>query len=489
MSAPDQWAKDWIEEKRLKNPDEVKGWTIEKRGDVHYIRWGTTKWDKDAKKYRKVSEHIGKLNPNGTVTFARKHEKGPEGPDKAEAVAVKPSMDVKEFGNACILRDASEDIIGPLKECFPDTYAELIALAQLRLLGNPRMNHASDSWRLVDDIRGLNPRLSDEVLSAVLESTGAAHQAQEEFYRKTSDPNEHHEAVDLSVIFSRSEGMKMLRRGYNRLKLSSTQFNLNVICDVRTGKPRRLCMVCGNVKENSVQTMLKEFGIEEKMVLILDRGYCSRNVLNEIVRSKHDFVVALRRNSGAYKEVQTGQGHFIYENRPINYGTGKYWGWFAYRFEDLSMRSDEIYDKYKAEEEKGKEVKDMDRAGHIMILSSMNIDPREIYRMYKDRCSIENFFDTSKNDLGGDATYLRSDLHVMGYNFVTFLAFCIWWNIRFRLKECGLDTHYTPTDILRSFAAVKIVYTLSGPVVTDVPKDVRTMSEKTGFSLEMIHTT
>lgn len=34
-----------------------------------------------------------------------------------------------------------------------------------------------------------------------------------------------------------------------------------------------------------------------------------------------------------------------------------------------------------------------------MILSSMNIAPREIYRMYKDRCAIENFFGTWKNDL------------------------------------------------------------------------------------------
>lgn len=486
MSVPDKWAKDWLDAKRRESPEEVKGWTVEKRGDTHYIRWGSTKWDKDAKKYRKVTKHIGRLNPNGTVTLARKQEKGSE---NTESVSVRPSMDVKEYGNACILRDASEDIIGALKECFPDTYAELIAMAELRLLGNPRLNHASDSWRLVDDIRGLNPRLSGEVLSHVLESTGAAHQAQESFYKRISDPNEHHEAVDLSVVFSRSEGMKMLRRGYNRLKLSSTQFNLNVICDVKTGKPRRLCMVCGNVKENSVKTMLKEFGIEDPMVLILDRGYCSKNVLNEIVSAGHDFVVALKRNSGSYNEVKTDHGHFIYENRPINYGAGRYRGHFAYRFEDLSMRSEEIYDKYKAEEEKGREIRDLDRAGNIMVLSSMNIDPREIYRMYKDRCSIENFFDTSKNNLGGDTTYLRSDLHVMGYNFVTFLAFSIWWNIRFRLKESGLDTHYTPTDLIRSFAAVKIIYTLSGPVVTDVPKDVRTLSERTGFSLEMIHTT
>ena len=398
-------------------------------------------------------------------------------------------MDVKEFGNACILKDASEELINPLKKCFPDTYAELIALAQLRLLGNSRLNHASDTWRLLDDIRGLNPRMSEEVLSDVLKSAGAAHKAQESFYKMIQNPNEHHQAVDLSVIFSKSDGMRMLRREYNRLKLRSTQFNLNVICDVKTGKPRRLCMVCGNVKENSIKSMLDEFGITESMVLIMDRGYSGKTVLNQIKDAGHDFVVALKRNSKAYDTVKTGDGHFIYENRAINYGSGKFWDFYAYRFEDLSMKSDEVYDRYKAEEDKGLEIKDLDRAGNIMILSSMNIDPREIFRMYKDGCSIENFFDTSKNNLGGDSSYLRTDLHVMGFNFVTFLAFCIWWNIRFCLKTANIDSHYTPADILRSFAAVKVIYTLSGPVMSDIPRDVRILSEKTGFSLEMIHTT
>lgn len=485
MTKPDDWAKEWLAKKRREDPESVKGWTLEKHGSSHYIKWGTTKWDKEAKKYRKVSEHIGTLNPNGTVTLARKIAKESK---KDCEMPIRPTMDVKEFGNACILRDASEELIGPLKECFPDTYGELMALAQLRLLGNPRLNHASDSWRLMDDIRGLNPRMSDEVLSDVLKSAGESHKARERFYDMIEDKNEHHEAVDLSVIFSKSSGMKMLRKGYNRFRLKCTQFNLNVICDVKTGKPRRLCMVCGNVKENSIKGMLDQFGIDEHLVLILDRGYGGKKVLNQLVEAEHDFIVALKRDSAAYETVGTGEGHFIFEDRAINYGTGTFWGYFAYRFEDLSMRSEEIYDKYKAEEDKGREVKNLDRAGNIMILSSMKIDAREIYRMYKDRCSIENFFDTAKNDLEGDVTYLRSDLHVMGYNFVTFLAFCIWWNIRFRLKEANLESRYTPSDLLRSFAAVKIIYTMSGPVITDVPKDVRTLAERTNFSLEMIHT-
>jgi len=483
---PDPWAKEWLERKRQEDPEGVKGWTIEKRGNVHYIKFGSTKWDSEAKKYRKISRHIGTLNPNGTVSSARSRTDTDDG--KKSTSNIVGDIDVKEYGNAVILKEATEQILPPLRECFPDIYAELLALADLRLLGNPRLNHASDSWRMVDDILGLNPRMSDDVLSDVLHQAGGAHKAQERFFSMLEEGDHRHMAVDLSVIFSKSDGMKMLRKGYNRFKLQSTQFNLNAICDLETGKPLRLCMVCGNVKENSILGLLDEFGISEKTVLVMDRGYGSKNTLDTLHEKGHDFVVALKRNSTAYNTIETGEGHFIFEDRPIDYGVGKFWGYHAYRYEDLSMRTDEIYDKYKAEEDKGREVKNIDRAGNIMILSSMNLHPREIYRMYKDRCAIENFFDTSKNDLDGDSTYLRTDIHVMGYNFVTFLAFCIWWNIRFRLKTAGLDTRYTPRDLLRSFAAVKVIYTLNGPVISMIPKDVRSLADKMGYRLDIIHT-
>lgn len=484
---PDPWAKEWLERKRREDPEAVKGWTVEKRGDTHYVKWGSTKWDPEAKKYRKISKHIGVLNMNGTLTPARSRTAVDTG-TQAGADAPADVLSVKDFGNAKILEQASEDMFEPLKECFPDIYAEVMAMAELRLMRNPRLNHASDSWRLVDDTRGLNPRMSDEILSGVLERLGGDHQNMERFFRMIDDDTKRHMAVDLSVVFSKSEGMRMLRKGYNRLRLQGTQYNLNTICEIDTGRPCRLCMVCGNVKENSIVGMLDEFGIDEKMVLVMDRGYGGKKILNELTAAGHDFVVALKRNSTAYSEIGTDEGHFIFENRAINYGTGKFWDYHVYRFEDLGMRSTEIYDKYKAEEEKGREVRDLDRAGNVMILSSMNIAPREIYRMYKDRCAIENFFDTAKNDLGGDSTYLGSDLQVMGYNFITFLAFRIWWNIRFRLKEANLESRYTPSDLLRSFAAVKVMYTLNGPVITPIPKDVRRLADKLHFSLEIIHT-
>lgn len=68
---PDSWAREWIEMQRLNDPEAVRGWTIEKRGNTHYIIWGSTVWDKEEHRYRKRSRYIGILNSNGTIAYAR----------------------------------------------------------------------------------------------------------------------------------------------------------------------------------------------------------------------------------------------------------------------------------------------------------------------------------------------------------------------------------------------------------------------------------
>jgi len=466
---PDLWAKNWIEKKRIEDPEKVKGWTIEKRGGSHYIKWGSTYWDKDTKKYRKISKHIGTLNPNGTVTYA-------------EPVSASIPNDVKDHGNAYVLEKASERIVGPLKEAFPDIWKELLALAQLRLLDCPRLNHAGDVWRLIDDTRGLSPRMSPEILSDVLNAAGRSVGQREEFF-SAMDDDERCLIIDMSAVFSRSEGAFMLRKGYNRYRFQGTQFNLVAVCGASSGIPKRLGMVCGNVKENSFKGMLREFGIAGNSILVIDRGYCGKAILNEIIKAGHDFVVAAKRNNAAYETVNENRKRFTWGGRAIDCWTGKCWGYYAYRFEDASLKADELYDKYKAEEEKGIEPKELDKTGNILLISSLDLPPKDVYRMYKLRCAVENFFDTAKNGLYGDSTYMRTDTHIMGYNFVTFLAFCIWHDIHLRLEAAGLEHRYSPANVLRKFAAVKMYYMSDGPKMSAVPKDVRELGTEIGIEL------
>ena len=467
---PDQWAKDWIKKKRSEDPEGVKGWTIEKQGSSHYIKWGTTYWDKEAKKNRKRSRHIGTLNPNGTITYA-------------ESITSPTPRDVKDYGNAFILEKASERIAGPLKAAFPDIWKELLALAYLRLLDCPRLNHAGDAWRLIDDTRGLAPRMSPEILSDALNAAGGAFGSREEFF-SAIDGGEKWLAIDMSAVFSKSRGAFMLKKGYNRFRFQGTQFNLAAVCGAVSGTPTRLSMVCGNVKENSIAGMLKEFEIAENSILILDRGYCGKKILSDIIEVGHRFVVAAKRNNAAYETTVESGKRFTWGGRAIDCWTGKCWGYNAYRFEDALLRADERYDKYKAEEEKGIEPKGLERAGNVLLISSLKTAPKEIYRLYKLRCTVENFFDTAKNGLHGDSTYMRTDTHIMGYNFVTFLAFCIWHDIHAWLEAADLEHRYTPANVLKKFAAVKMYYMSDGPKMSDVPKDVRDLGAKIGIELK-----
>ena len=71
----------------------------------------------------------------------------------------------------------------------------------------------------------------------------------------------------------------------------------------------------------------------------------------------------------------------------------------------------------------------------------------------------------------------------MGYNFVTFLSFRIWSEIRSWLEMNDLDSRFTPYDQLRKFAAVKVCYTRKGPIIPSRPKDVRYLATKLGITI------
>lgn len=101
---PDQWAKDWLAKKRS---DGETGLTVEKRGNVHYLKWATTKWDPETKKRRKISEYRGVLNPDGTIVDPR--------PQRSRVNAIQ----IVDSGNARLLAKVSEPLLDPLKFAFP----------------------------------------------------------------------------------------------------------------------------------------------------------------------------------------------------------------------------------------------------------------------------------------------------------------------------------------------------------------------------------
>ena len=462
---PDDWAKEWLQKQRDLGKT---GLTIEKRGDSHIVKWATTKWDPETKKRRKISEYRGTLQPDGTLVEPR--------PQRSHVEAAT----IVDSGSARLLARYTEPIVPALRFAFPNDFGEIIELATTRILGRGELNKAGRCWNRLEDVFGLRPNTSPKSLSGTLERVGLSRAAQDMFFNRLGS-GDGMMAVDMSVIFSKARGAMMLKTGYNRFRLSCPQFNLLVGCGLASGRPQYMRVVPGNVKEGCAISMLDEFEIEEGTLLVMDRGYFDRKLLKEIRDKGLDYLVAVRRNSKVYDRVSVSEDRiFRWRDSAVRYGSERIsddeW---AYRFENLNHRNDELVDTLKAQELGRRRELRLDKAGNFVLVSSREMQPEEVYRIYKTRCEVENLFDSAKNVLSADKMHMHDDAHVMGHLFVTFVAGLVRFEIARLIDEADLASSYSPEDVLDVYATMKRI-TGDTEIRQVVPKDVRDLDARLG---------
>lgn len=464
---PDQWAREWLARRRAEGQT---GLTVEKKGTIHYLKWATTKWVPETKKRRKISEYRGVLNPDGTVTPPR---------PRRERIDI---VDLRDSGKARVLAWGIGPILPALKAAFPRDLPELVELAFARCLGRGELSKAGRCWSRLEDVLGLRPNTSPTSLSRTLGNVGRSRGSQDLFFDRIRTKEEEI-AIDMSVLFSKARGATLVKAGYNRFRSADTQVNLLLVCGLATGLPQYMRAVPVNGKEGSAVSLLDEFDIPEGTILVMDRGYCDSGFLSAVRERGLDYVVAAKRSSKAYDEVAVDESRlFRWHGSAVACGHGPFRGGWAYRFENLEQRNDELVDALRARERGIDRAPNLDLAGNFMVLSSRNMAPEEVYGTYKRRCEIENRFDEAKNCLSADKMHMTDDEHIMGHMFVTFLALSIWSAIADLIDRAGMSGSYTVTDVLDTYAGMKTM-TSAADVRQVVPKDVRGLDEKLGLYL------
>ena len=73
--------------------------------------------------------------------------------------------------------------------------------------------------------------------------------------------------------------------------------------------------------------------------------------------------------------------------------------------------------------------------GKISVLSNLDLDPEELYKIWKAREDVEEAFDIMKNDFEEDKTYLQDDDSVREYFFTILVALYIRYWILNILKD------------------------------------------------------
>ena len=416
----------------------------------------------------------------------------PEGIKEPGYKRNKPTT-VKEYGGVYLLLEQNKDIVKGLKKYFPDWWKEILVISFLRVMHKLPFKHMrlqyKDSW-ISEEIK--NVKLSERSLHTLLEEVGKDRSSIIEFLRSFISGGETL-LIDLTHIFSLSENMLLAAKGYNSEFDFTPQVNLLFMFSPAKRLPLFYRILPGNVRDvSSLKTIVKESGINDA-IIVTDKGFYSKDNLRLLQREKLNFILPLKRKSSLidYEVIRSGdkkkfEGYFKFKKRFIwyyNCGKGKLPVW-VFLDERLKVKEQEDYlTRIKTHPEFNYTIegfhKNLFSFGTIGVVTNLkNASAKKVFEYLKSRGEIEVKFDTFKNILKADRTYMRTDASMESWMFINYLALIYHYKIYHLLIQHDLLSKYSPSDVLLYLSKYRKVKVSSHWLSLEIPKQTRKLMEK-----------
>ena len=465
-----------------------KGTAIERHGDNYYLREVSSVWDKDKHRAKKISgKYLGKITIHGLVQ------------PKHEAVLQKLKdnrITVKEYGATRFLTDLNKDIIDLIKKHFPTDWKEIFVFAMFRLMHNSPIKNLDflNTTSFIGDT--INADMNDRLIGQLLRELGTERGTITEFLSNFVTGGEYL-AVDLTHIFSLSENVVSSMTGYNSKRDFAPQVNLLYLFNLTRSMPAYFRTVVGSISSvSSLSLSIKESGAKD-VVLVGDKGFYSANNIEELEKEDLHYILPLKRDSSLidYNIVRSGDmrkfnGHFVFEKRPIHYYSYSLDKRRIFFFLDERLRTEEMKDAIQRanDEEKSKEDQDKSkeqfyemnhRMGTIAVITDLQTDNgEEIYSFLKQRVNIEQLYDTFKNTLEADRSYMRDDYQLEGWMFINFVAILLYYKIYNLLVDKKALNKYSIKDVLLYLERVHKLKIDNTWITSEIPKKTANLLEK-----------
>ncbi|MBI4210854.1 MAG: transposase [Candidatus Diapherotrites archaeon] len=430
----------------------------------YYLYRSTTRWDKQAKKVRKVSEYIGRMTEKGVV----------------ERNALLSQRSVFEFGNSQLLLQMSEGIRKPLQEAFPSRWKELLACAIVKTIQPLPLRLIQCQWEKLAASNVIDAALSPNTVSKVLHEVGPNLVSQKNFFDAIMKGS-HMVAFDLSSIFSHSENLRFAERGHNAEHLFLNQVNFMMFFSIDKQLPVLLSPLHGSVRDVKALKEAIDGVIMPNLVVVLDRGFASYNIAELLNEKSFNFVLPLRRNFSIIKYDTPLEKSFMYRERAIKWNKYKVEKKQLYIFEDLKLRTEEETTFIKLMKQnkrtKAQYAQKLTRFGKIAILSNINTSGKKVYEFFKSRQDIETCFDALKNELENDKTYLRDDDGVRGYFFISFLSLYLHYKILNLLRKKKLTDKISVNEALIELSKIYEIKTGNTSKLSTAPAQAEKLAK------------
>lgn len=444
----------------------TKGIAIENRDGHYYARRIHSIWNPEKSRAQRITdEYLGVVTPDGILP--PKHKR----PKKVSAIL--------EAGNIIFLERFAKNIVRPLREFWPDSWQSIIAAGVLKLVYLDPLKRLSFRYETSFASR-LWPEahLSKNCLTQLLEQLGRDWGSQLSFFEEISKA-ESHMAIDLTQILSYSENIYWLEKGYNAQGLWHDQLQILLLWGIDAHLPGFLKILPGTA--SSAQNLVR--AVQESklrnVIVIGDKAFFSEDNVKDLEKYETHYALALRRDLPflRYPTNSRYQKYFLYRK-------SAQW-WLEYMWCD--RRVVQYLDKQIAAEEevaflqrieekkvsKGEYRANKNRFGTLAILTDTGLPPQRLYELYKQRREIESSFDTLKNTLEGDKTWMQSRESLQGYFFILFIALHLYSQALDHLRRKDLLKKYSVHDVLSALSKVYLICVDGQDIVAEVTKSTR----------------
>ena len=288
---------------------------------------------------------------------------------------------------------------------------------------------------------------------------------------------------DSTAIFSRSSNISILELGHNARNIHVPQINLMMLFSSSRNEPTFGRVIPGSIRDVSSMAETIDMANVERCVVISDKGFYSIDNIKKLKNRHLSFIIPLRRNSSLIPEMERMLGVFMYEGRPIKYFQPVEG---VYAYEDPVLRMEEEKDYLVRIKERKSSRKSYDRDstdfGMIHLLSDLNADPEEVYRLYKKREYVEYAFNALKNDIEADRSYLRDDRMLSSWMFLNLLSL----NLHFQILNM-IDGKYSVRDALLILSRIKVYDLGKQEMLGKIPKKSRELVDHLKIDLDILH--
>jgi len=420
----------------------------------YYMYEVSHKYDPEKKRTRKITGKLkGKLVEGiGLIPSS-----------KAQEIAnhTVKTLSVSEFGAFELFESLLVDEVKMLEKFYPDQFRKIVAICMLRWIYHSPIKTMSNRWDHSYYRQLWDFSLTDKQVSSILYDLGEKRLISIDFM-KSLNMGTNFLLIDSTHISSSSNKLTVNALGYDSRSGYQQQFNLMLLFSCSLDVPVYYRVLPGNIRDvKSFKLCLQESAISDA-VIVADKGFYSVSNIKELRELELKYIIPLRRSSSLidYAPISSGDksrmtGYFIFGKQTI---------WY-YEYERESQRLITFLNDQLASEESNDyliritncpETHTMEKYydkqhhfGSFTLITNLDTNAESLYQTYKSRCAVEQAFDTFKNLLQADKTYMQNDKNLEGWMLIHFLCLRAYYRLYHKLKEKNMLSKYSPDNIVR----------------------------------------